>query len=574
MPEENTANRFDETALPTPVRVFLSSDDVIAKRIAIFNDNKLSPIDALKVGRLLNRIYDKEVAITGLADEVAKILGGNSVAAKKLTLDLAGQEMIAVADYLGDVGGLIRSLGGDPRSFTAPRVILRAMTPIDVVAEALHDNPVSVPAQLEHRVREILESRVRNVRKDEETVLRLTRAEKIGGAEMDEAEARELVQRLAEKIAAVQIAPDQPPPAPPAKAPENGAVNIAVTTQAAPEKSAPAPSFDRSGHGISKEDEHEAEIIRAHVVSKMVTPELADMGRSISDAVEALSAVYGKGLPAEIAARLTAAIESRLRGVRDRAETADLISRSADKGGAGLGSDFSRALSDELEKRMVDIHGQKDASTKKEKEAFVKDSVANAAAKGESRRIGEQEELDRMYSALTGKKRAVPPPQIPSKAPGSDTQAPKPPAPVTTSQAPSPYMYKPPTVAPLPAVPKSMNDIRPSAAAPRLTGPVEELRNMTLADFRRLSADPAEACRKILDKLDLLEEHSFAQRIEGVKAWRESEIYRLYLKIITSSFASGQSIQAIVAAAMSGNESTLTEREVHAIMEMNRKLKA
>jgi hypothetical protein len=131
-------------------------------------------------------------------------------------------------------------------------------------------------------------------------------------------------------------------------------------------------------------------------------------------------------------------------------------------------------------------------------------------------------------------------------------------------------MYTPPAV-----LSPRMQDIRPAMPlVSRLTGPVEELKNMTLTDFRRLSSDPVEACRKVGDKLDLLEGHSYGQRLEGVKAWRESEVNKLYLQIITASFTGGEQIPAIIAKAMAANQPTLTEREVHAIMDLNRRLTA
>ena len=69
---------------------------------------------------------------------------------------------------------------------------------------------------------------------------------------------------------------------------------------------------------------------------------------------------------------------------------------------------------------------------------------------------------------------------------------------------------------------------------------------MTLVDFRRLSSDPVEACRKIIDKLDLLEEHSYAKRIEGVKAWQQSEVNKLYLQVIMAAFSGGKPIAAAI----------------------------
>jgi hypothetical protein len=97
---------------------------------------------------------------------------------------------------------------------------------------------------------------------------------------------------------------------------------------------------------------------------------------------------------------------------------------------------------------------------------------------------------------------------------------------------------------------------------------------ITLADFRRLSADPVEACRKISDKLDVLEESAYTQRIAGIKAWQGSEVYKRYLEVINAAFSGGKQIAAAIADSQAAGRETPTEREVRAIMELNRQLKA
>jgi hypothetical protein len=150
----------------------------------------------------------------------------------------------------------------------------------------------------------------------------------------------------------------------------------------------------------------------------------------------------------------------------------------------------------------------------------------------------------------------------------------KTPAPIfqTPTVQPAPRPAPAPIVSPVPS-PK-MQDIRPVTPAARLTGPVQELADLTLADFRRLSADPVEACRKLSDKLDILEEHSYARRIEGIKAWQDSQVNRMYLGVINAAFSGGKPLGEAVSEALNAGRETLTEREVRAIMELNKQLKA
>jgi hypothetical protein len=110
------------------------------------------------------------------------------------------------------------------------------------------------------------------------------------------------------------------------------------------------------------------------------------------------------------------------------------------------------------------------------------------------------------------------------------------------------------------------------SSAPRLVGPVEELHDLRLADFRRLSRDPHEACLKIRDKVDLLAERSFAEKDRGVKAWQESEINRLYLDLLRASL-DGKPVPEVISAREFDGVPTLSKPEFDAIMELNRKLR-
>jgi hypothetical protein len=108
--------------------------------------------------------------------------------------------------------------------------------------------------------------------------------------------------------------------------------------------------------------------------------------------------------------------------------------------------------------------------------------------------------------------------------------------------------------------------------APKLTGPVEELRQVQLKDFRRLSKDPREATLKLKDKIDLLEEQSFDVKTAGIKAWQDSEVNKLYLDILRQSLEGKPVIEVINELDAKGLP-TLSKAEFDAIMELNRKLR-
>jgi len=107
----------------------------------------------------------------------------------------------------------------------------------------------------------------------------------------------------------------------------------------------------------------------------------------------------------------------------------------------------------------------------------------------------------------------------------------------------------------------------------RLAGPIDELRNMTLDDFRRLSSDPKEATIKIKDKVDLLEEEGDEKKIQAIKAWRQSPINQLYMSLTRESLMGGKSVVDIVNEKRAAKQDTLTQEELTEIISLNSQLR-
>jgi hypothetical protein len=103
-----------------------------------------------------------------------------------------------------------------------------------------------------------------------------------------------------------------------------------------------------------------------------------------------------------------------------------------------------------------------------------------------------------------------------------------------------------------------------------LTGPIDELQQMNLIDFRRLDDDPAKAVEKIEDKLKFLEEDSYAKRLAGIKAWRISPLNKMYLDVGQESIMQKKSVIKII---QSKKNNFLTEQEFSAIMDLNKNIK-
>jgi len=123
-----------------------------------------------------------------------------------------------------------------------------------------------------------------------------------------------------------------------------------------------------------------------------------------------------------------------------------------------------------------------------------------------------------------------------------------------------------PIIAPPPVVPEI-------SYQPHLTGPLKEISTMTLVDFRRLGSTPEAATQKVMEKIDLLEQESFAMRIAAIRAWKECEVYQLYLDLGDQSMEERKPIFDIIVERQRTDRPTLTEAELEAVIELNQKLR-
>jgi hypothetical protein len=88
----------------------------------------------------------------------------------------------------------------------------------------------------------------------------------------------------------------------------------------------------------------------------------------------------------------------------------------------------------------------------------------------------------------------------------------------------------------VPVVQKPAVEIK---SAPKVMGPIEELRYLDLVNFRRLGSSPIEATEKVEAKIKLLEKDGYDRMVAGVLAWREGEINSIYLKMGQESLSKG-----------------------------------
>ncbi len=139
----------------------------------------------------------------------------------------------------------------------------------------------------------------------------------------------------------------------------------------------------------------------------------------------------------------------------------------------------------------------------------------------------------------------------------------RPATPVFTPSVPPPIA--PPTAVPPVAVAERM--------APKLIGPLEELQELTLTDFRQLGPDPVQTCQRIREKIMLLEQQSFGHKAAAIVAWRKSPVFGLYTQLAARAMGGKLPIAEAMAQAESSGQETLRVSEFEAIADLNRSLR-
>lgn len=107
----------------------------------------------------------------------------------------------------------------------------------------------------------------------------------------------------------------------------------------------------------------------------------------------------------------------------------------------------------------------------------------------------------------------------------------------------------------------------------KIMTPVDEIRYLDLINFRRLSKNPKEALEKIREKLKVLEGLDYTKMIEGIKAWRQSPVHKLYLKMFLEVSNRGISLDQVISEFESEAKDFLKKEEIDAIIEFNKSLR-
>ena len=125
---------------------------------------------------------------------------------------------------------------------------------------------------------------------------------------------------------------------------------------------------------------------------------------------------------------------------------------------------------------------------------------------------------------------------------------------------------------------KQMTDIvppisKPESSRPGLSGPLEEISQLTLDRFRRLGQSTAESVQRIQDLVQLLGEESYEKRIMGIQAWKKSPMQKQYLDLVSEAFMKKTPLQDLLKQKKDAGEPVPSQEELNAIIQLNGALK-
>lgn len=615
-----TRQTFDSFAdMPDGLRVFLFSEDFNGAETALQKNYGFSDEQKILVGDQVMDVIFGDAELKEAIDAiklalVPKPLDENKW--KEFLADLLKAEAWPLRDLLGsELTQILEEYRVTTAGWPQTKIYLKPMTYSAAAGEvASLAGFTLLSPQARERLRDLIMSRVKGVRIDAQVKEVLVRPADFGGLGLSADEADKTIKTINDLIANVRIMSED----------EyadwlSDEARKRTEAEVAAKKAAEGP--------VSEEDAEIAKIKAAMpVVSKPATV--------LDEAVEKIYAsLTFKPSDEYLINRLRHIISSRLRDVRSALEVVQLLQRDTKVGGVGLESTQARALGDQIEaayqtshdsilaeekkkiedqmfeqknkieerkKREAEEHAkwyqekiqvrqqeevQKQQMAEQMKKTFLAGSAAPAPAlpmdikeaKKEKERFGE------MVPAVAAGATPIAPPktpetQVPTSQTGLKATESVPTTPFTATNAPvqaarpevrvsKETIMKQPLA---PGLKPRIEDVK--FTSPKLTGLVDELKQVTLSEFRRMAKDPEGAAQKILQKIETLGQESFEKRVKGIQAWQQSPMQQAYLSLVSESFRQGKSVPEIAEVRHAAGQDSPSPAEVAAVISLNSKL--
>jgi hypothetical protein len=282
--------------------------------------------------------------------------------------------------------------------------------------------------------------------------------------------------------------------------------------------------------------------------------------------------------------RFQRVVESRLVDVRDKSEIRDILMRSTKIGGMGFDEARADRIINELTKVVEALHRQpkpkvqippplpppppapKPVPTPAVKPVTAIPVITPPAPKPLPPPVPSAQQITKPASQPSAIPRPVvaPPPWLkPSATPVAK------PAPAPQPRPAAPVIPRPKPVAP-PTYREVVTDVR---APSRVMGPVEVLGNLHIDDFRRLGGTPQACALKVAEEFEVLGQDSFAQRVAGITAFRQSPVFKSYLSLGQMAMERKEEVREVVELLKAQGKASLTEAEFEAIGKLMRQFR-
>ena len=560
-------------SLPKDVLDFLSDFDGMDFIGGLIEKYGANPEATSQILRLVDEIVLGNVSLENVPGELEKITGLDSSTAQLAAVDLLANRVLPIASLIGlNVEGQLSAWGADPSEFKniaclavpAP-IVIPEPTPLHqtlAAKGAVFSDPI-----MQHRLELIVASYRDGVRTKEQAIAVLMRSVKTGGLEMGEAEAGKVLGLVGPVDTNLQIGYQSTNQ----RIVTNELVDDASGTEV------PGKSGAKADH-FSDVDAAEVATIAEAKKSALEVPTLITDTKAASDRIVAEAKLsFPSG---EVRTRFDHIIDARLRDVRDGFGTREKLEASVESGGVGM-SGASLVTAMEMVESMDAMHHLALGA----KMDYLKEKIATEKAerieKAEGQKVQEAQVMSQRYAEITGKAPtehietspartsiAIPAAQaVADRAQAIDTSKVK--AAIEATKGPSAVVTPVMSAATISTTASGRPIVEDIRFERKLAGPVEELRMLTLSDFRRLSSDPKQAILRVRDKVELAAQEGYEHRIAAIKAWRESPLSQMYVAVSREALMAGKSIVDALAEKRSRGEEALRDDELHAVVELH-----
>ena len=264
----------------------------------------------------------------------------------------------------------------------------------------------------------------------------------------------------------------------------------------------------------------------------------------------------------ELAERFKKIILTQLKGIRNRIATKEALVKAVASGGLGFdeasAENILRLLNDEAPSGEIK---RPDSASANKVQPIARDVEYDLAAAIKARQ------------------------ETAAEAPAEEELLPPPPPVIKPEPEarPASVQVVPPPPLPEPAEPVRENLRRTESGkikmedimgSPRVFTPVDEIKFMTVKNFRNLNPDPMAAVAIIKQKIEALAREDYSKKIAGIQGWKVSPVNRMYVETYHDAINEGKSVGAILSKKKKLNPEFISEAEFEAILTLNQDLKA